>query len=215
MDSTVDILYTGYITKLQHDTVMKKYDDKDKSIKNDKDTKDVKSIKNDKDTKDIKIVKNTEKKEPVKKDIKSDSESEKSTSDESAEDSTDEELTDTDDEKTAKKKEDANSPKIKILLKILNHILQSGGNPQITSIYDFKKVDREIIIKTENENFLEKNEKEIFMHFDKSKCGWYRKASTTHYILCFFRATLPYVDAKFTYKRTHINKTMVTLYSVV
>ena len=147
------------------------------------------------------------------KDVKKETEieSEESTDNESSEDEKN--------AKVVKKKEDVNSPKIKILLKILNHILKGAEKAEITSIYDFQKIDRNEIIKKQNEEFLEKNEKEIYTHFDKLKCGFYRKDTTANYILTFLRCATSFCDAKFTYKRTHLkigdkNNVLVTLYSV-
>ena len=83
---------------------------------------------------------------------------------------------------------DKNDPKYVIALQFLNHILTNNNKPQIQDILDFKDISRDEIIKQENLNKLNEMETELYKHFDKDKCGYYRK--TDNYAINFFRQML-------------------------
>ena len=70
------------------------------------------------------------------------------------------------------------SDKYKVLLKLINKILSNIGKDEIDDLTDFKDIDREDIIKDVNKTSLEDMEKELFAHFDKKKCGYYRKTDS-------------------------------------
>ena len=80
---------------------------------------------------------------------------------------------------------DKNDPKYIIALRFLNHILTNNDKPQIQDILDFKNITRQEILKEENLNKLNEMEADIYKHFDKDKCGYYRK--TDNYVINFFR----------------------------
>ena len=83
---------------------------------------------------------------------------------------------------------DKNDPKYILALQFLNHILTNNNKPQIQDILDFKDITRQEILKDENLNKLNEMENEIYKHFDKDKCGYYRK--TDNYVINFFRGML-------------------------
>jgi len=83
---------------------------------------------------------------------------------------------------------DKNDPKYVIALQFLNHILTNNNKSQINDILDFKDITREEIIKQENLNKLNEMENELYKHFSKMNCGYYRK--TDNYVINFFRGML-------------------------
>lgn len=84
-------------------------------------------------------------------------------------------------------KESKESDKYKIALKLINKILVNIGKEQIDDLTKFVNIDREDIIKDVNKTDFEQLEVELFDHFDKVKCGWYRRKTTKNYILTFMR----------------------------
>ena len=80
---------------------------------------------------------------------------------------------------------DKNDPKYVIALQFLNHILSNNNKSQINDILDFKDITRQEILKQENLDKLNEMETELYKHFDKDKCGYYRK--TDNYVINFFR----------------------------
>ena len=83
---------------------------------------------------------------------------------------------------------DKNDPKYVIALRFLNHILTNNDKPQIQDILDFKNITRQEILKEENLNKLNEMETELYKHFDKMKCGYYRE--TDDYVINFFRGMI-------------------------
>jgi len=83
---------------------------------------------------------------------------------------------------------DKNDPKYIIALQFLNHILTNNNKLNINDILDFKDITREEIIKQENLNKLNEMENELYKHFSKMNCGYYRK--TDNYVINFFRGML-------------------------
>ena len=75
-------------------------------------------------------------------------------------------------------KVDKNSDKYKVILKLVNKILINLDKKEITDLTGFIDIDREDIIKDENNKTLVEMEKEIFKFFDKRKTGYYRKSDT-------------------------------------
>lgn len=71
---------------------------------------------------------------------------------------------------------DKTTEKYKLVLKYANAILSNiTGTSQITDLTEFINIEREQIIKDENQKVLDKMEKELFEHFDKFKHGYYRR----------------------------------------
>jgi hypothetical protein len=80
---------------------------------------------------------------------------------------------------------DKNDPKYVIALQFINHILTNNNKPQIQDILDFKNITRQEILKQENLDKLNEMENDLYKHFDKMKCGFYRKSD--NYVINFFR----------------------------
>jgi hypothetical protein len=83
---------------------------------------------------------------------------------------------------------DKNDPKYIIALQFLNHILTNNNKPNIIDILDFKDITRQEILKQENLDKLNEIEPELYKHFDKVKCGYYRKSD--NYVINFFRGMI-------------------------
>jgi hypothetical protein len=89
---------------------------------------------------------------------------------------------------------DKNDPKYVIALQFLNHILTNNNKPNIQDILEFKDITRQEILKDENLIRLNEMEPELYKHFDKDKCGYYRK--TDNYVINFFRQMLKEIGYK-------------------
>ena len=74
-----------------------------------------------------------------------------------------------------KKDIDRTTEKYKLLLKYVNGILKNINKNNIDDLYDFKDIDRLDIIKKENIKLLDTMAPILFKHFNKDKCGYYRK----------------------------------------
>ena len=98
---------------------------------------------------------------------------------------------------------DKNDPKYVIALQFLNHIMTNNNKPQINDILDFKDISREEIIKQENLNALNNMESELYKHFSKIKCGYYRKSN--NYVINFFRGMLKEMGYKGQYNEVDKN----------
>lgn len=72
---------------------------------------------------------------------------------------------------------DKTSIKYKLLLKFVNAILNNLNKKKIDDLTKFKNIDRINIIKEENKKLLDNMSGELFKHFNKKKCGYYRKTS--------------------------------------
>ena len=83
---------------------------------------------------------------------------------------------------------DKNDPKYVLALQFINHILTINNKPQIQDILEFKDVTRQEILKQENLDKLNEMENEMYKHFDKVKCGFYRKSD--NYTINFFRGMI-------------------------
>lgn len=79
------------------------------------------------------------------------------------------------------------SAKYILALKFVNKILENIGKPQINVLTDFVRILRNDIIKQENIDVLNNMEDEIYQHFNKVKCGYYRKDILDTYILTLLR----------------------------
>jgi len=117
-------------------------------------------------------------------------------------------------------KVDKDSDKYKVALKVLNKILTNDGKPEIDDVTKFVNIDREKIVTDVNRISIEEMENEIFEHFNKKGCGYFRK--TKYLVLNFVRGMIKELGYKMarsrkekseyinglSYKRTH------SLYSV-
>jgi len=70
---------------------------------------------------------------------------------------------------------DKTTPKYQVLLEYVNGILQNIGKDVIDDITKFRDIDRFDIIKEENKVLLDNLAPKLFKHFDKTRCGYYRK----------------------------------------
>ena len=78
-------------------------------------------------------------------------------------------------EKVITQKISKDDDKYKLALKFVNVILKNIGKEEVDDLTKFKDIDREDIIKDVNKTSLDEMAKELFNHFDKKKCGYYRK----------------------------------------
>lgn len=78
-------------------------------------------------------------------------------------------------ENNIKVKIEKDSDKYKIVLKLINKILKNMGKDEIDDITKFTDIDREDIIKEANIKALNDMDGELFKHFNKKNCGYYRK----------------------------------------
>lgn len=87
----------------------------------------------------------------------------------------------------------------------MNHILKNIKKTEIKDIREFKKINRNDILKI-NYNIFDDMEDEIIKNFDKIKIGWYRRKVTKNYVISFIKSACAHLkDTSFTYKRTHVN----------
>jgi|688.fasta_scaffold1307958_1 hypothetical protein len=98
-----------------------------------------------------------------------------------------------------------NDPKYIICLKFLNKILENSNKSQILDILDFKEVTRQEILLQQNLDYLLENEEEMYKHFNKVRCGFYRKSD--NYVINFLRGALKQLGYKpvRNEKDTHVN----------
>jgi hypothetical protein len=106
-------------------------------------------------------------------------------------------------ESTQKKEIDKTTPKYKIVLVLINKILQNIGKNQIDDLIQFQNINRLDIIKNCNLITLNEMEKEIFQIFEKKKCGYYRK--TDSIVLNCLRSMIKELGLEFKIKK--ISKT--------
>ena len=83
----------------------------------------------------------------------------------------------TDSDKKVKEKVNPESDKYKVVLKFVNRILVNLKKDEVDDLTKFANIDREDIIKEENKKVLIEMEKDLFQHFNKDKCGFYRKTA--------------------------------------
>jgi len=91
------------------------------------------------------------------------------------------------------------SDKYKVALKLVNKILVNLGKDEIDDLTKFVDVDREDIIKDVNKKSFEEMEIILFKHFDKAKCGWYKRKKVKNYILTFLRYMCDLIGYEFSY----------------
>jgi len=89
---------------------------------------------------------------------------------------------------------DKNDTKYVLALEFLNHILTNNNKSQINDILNFKDITRQEILKQDNLDKLNEMENDLYKHFDKDKCGYYRK--NDNYPITFFRQMLKQIGYK-------------------
>lgn len=97
---------------------------------------------------------------------------------------------------------DKSSDKYKIALKLINKLLENMGKQQIDDLKKFKNINKNDIITEINKKTFNDLEEEIFMQFDKTRCGWYRRNTINNYLLSFLRCMCLDVGLKL----VHVNK---------
>jgi hypothetical protein len=95
--------------------------------------------------------------------------------------------------------------KLKIALKIVNKILDNCGKQHIDDLTNFVNVDRQDIIKKENNDYVKEIEDEIFTHFDKKKCNYHQRDNIKNIILSYLRGITDDIGFDFTYIEKMIN----------
>jgi len=83
-----------------------------------------------------------------------------------------------DKEKVQKNKVDKDSDKYKVTLKFVNKILTNLEKQIIDDLTDFRDIDRVDMLKDVNKQTLKDMEAEIFQHYNKNSCGYYRKSES-------------------------------------
>ena len=99
---------------------------------------------------------------------------------------------------------DKNSDKYKVLLKLVNSILSNIGQDEIDEITEFINIDRDDIIKDVNTISFRAIEKELFEHYDKYKCGYYKKSNA--YVLNCLRGLVKQLGYELIYTRKEIGQ---------
>jgi hypothetical protein len=107
-----------------------------------------------------------------------------------------------------KKEIDHSTPKYKVGLNFVNKILNNLGEKQLDNLRNFQNVDRLDIIKDINKQTFEAMENELYKHFDKNKCGWYRRKTTKNIILTFLRGMCEELGFVFSYVPKNKTKDM-------
>ena len=79
------------------------------------------------------------------------------------------------------------SEKYKIALKFINKILISIEKNEIDDLTKFTDIDRKMLISAKTKEIFTDMQKELFVHFDKVKCGWYKRNKVQDYILTFLK----------------------------
>lgn len=103
------------------------------------------------------------------------------------------------DDKTINHKEDKNSDKYKIALKLINKILVNLDKDMVDDLTKFVNIDRDCIIKDINKKSLEEMDKEIFALFNKKNCGYYRK--TDSLVLNCLRGMMKEIGFELSYEK--------------
>ena len=99
---------------------------------------------------------------------------------------------------------DKTSDKYRVLLKLVNKILKNIEKEEINDLTEFINIDRDDIIKDVNIKALKSMSKELFKHYDKYKCGYYRKS--VGYVLNCLRGMLKELGFQLTYTRKELGE---------
>ena len=120
--------------------------------------------------------------------------------------------------KQIKKLKKKKKPKYELLMKVLNEILERGGEEKIKSVKYFVDVDRKIIATKENNNMLGEMEDEILALYTKKEINYYNKGNRDNYILTFLKKVCNEMDLEFISKSKYVYKkrvrTLHTYYTI-
>lgn len=100
------------------------------------------------------------------------------------------------------------SDKYKISLKFINKILINIGKGEVDDLTKFMNIDRKLLLTDSNKQIFCDMESELFDHFDKVKCGWYRRKTTKNYFLTFMRYMCSDIGLQFTFEQKEIYTTI-------
>ncbi len=75
-------------------------------------------------------------------------------------------------------RETKNGIKYKLALKLVNKILTNIGKPEIDDLIEFIKIDRDDIISEETRKCFKEMMEELYEHYDKLHCAYYRQTDT-------------------------------------
>ncbi len=101
---------------------------------------------------------------------------------------------------------DKESTKYKIALKLVNCFLINRGKQKITELTEFINIDRDDVIQNDNLLSLRSMEDEIFAHYSKTKCNYYRKSSNT--IMNCLRGMLRDLNHKIVFSKKDISESI-------
>ena len=104
---------------------------------------------------------------------------------------------------------DKTTEKYKLVLNIINKLLENLGKDTIDDLTQFNKIDREDIILEKNKKILDDYQDEILKHFEKNEIGYYRKNKNKNYILTFLRHACDVIGLKFGYIQTQCPETIL------
>ena len=90
------------------------------------------------------------------------------------------------------------------MLKFVNKILENIKKEKIDELNKFINIDRDDIIKNINDVTLKTMANELFKHYDKYKCGYYKK--TKAFTLNCLRGMVKELGYQFTYIRKDIGQ---------
>jgi hypothetical protein len=99
---------------------------------------------------------------------------------------------------------DKTTEQYKITLKLVNKILENVEKPVVEDLMDFKDVDRLDIIKKANLEAYKAMCEEIYTHFDKHKCCYYRQNSNV--VFNCLRGMVKTIGLDFVYARKDITE---------
>lgn len=100
---------------------------------------------------------------------------------------------------------DNTNEKYIVVLKFVNRILVNIGNEEIDDLTKFVSIDRDDIIKNENNIALKEMEGEIFEYFNKTNSRYYNK--TKNLVLNVLKSLLKQIGYDFTKKSN--NKSII------
>lgn len=102
---------------------------------------------------------------------------------------------------------DKNSDGYKVILKFANIILEKNNQPLIANLEEFINIDREFILNKEVAQILHQSlSEEIFKHFDKVKCGYYRVGN--RWALNILRSTVKLIGYQINFVRKEVKITI-------
>lgn len=85
-----------------------------------------------------------------------------------------------------------------VLLKLLNGILKNIGKNEITSVFDFKQINRDDLISEENEKLYKDMQEEIYEYYGKYNMKYNQKDKVKNYLLILLKAMCNDLKIEFT-----------------